>query len=307
MTDRTLLPSWQQLQQHAEGMQACHMNELFQEDSQRFDRFSVNLPRLLLDYSKNLINQKTIDLLMQLARDVNVEQWREKMFAGERINFTEDRAVLHVALRDRSQKPLIVDGEDVTQQVQTELDAMEDFVASVRQGKWKGYSGKRITDIVNIGVGGSNLGPQMVTEALKNYSDNSVSVHYVSNVDGAQIADILRPLNPEKVLFVVSSKTFTTTETMTNARTAMNWLVSSSFAQSAVAKHFVAVTSNSENAIKFGINKDNIFKLWDWVGGSVIRCGQPSVCQLHSIWVLINLSNCSKAQMRWTPISKKRR
>jgi glucose-6-phosphate isomerase len=277
MTDRTLLPSWKHLQQHAEVMQASHMNELFSQDNQRFDRFSINLPRLLLDYSKNLINQETVDSLMQLARDVDVEQWREKMFAGERINFTEDRPVLHVALRDRSQKPLIVDGEDVSAQVRVELQQMESFVETVRQGRWKGYSGKRITDIVNIGVGGSNLGPQMVTEALKNYSDNSVSVHYVSNVDGAQIADTLRPLNPEKVLFVVSSKTFTTTETMTNAGTAMNWLVSSSFDKSAVAKHFVAVTANSENAINFGIHPDNIFKLWDWVGGR------------YSLWSAIGL------------------
>jgi glucose-6-phosphate isomerase len=277
MTARTLLPVWQQLKAHAQKMQACHMNTLFAEDDQRFDRFSIQLPRLLLDYSKNLIDQDTLGLLMQLARDTDVEQWRDKMFAGERINFTEDRAVLHVALRDRSGQPLIVDGEDVSEQVKKELQVMETFVAKVRQGSWKGYSGKRITDIVNIGVGGSNLGPQMVTEALKNESDNSVSVHYVSNVDGAQIADILRPLNPEKVLFVVSSKTFTTTETMTNARTAMNWLVSASFAQSAVAKHFVAVTANNENAIKFGIHPDNIFKMWDWVGGR------------YSLWSAIGL------------------
>jgi glucose-6-phosphate isomerase len=267
MTTRTQLPVWQQLQQHAEQMQACHMKTLFDEDADRFNRFSIKLPQLLLDYSKNLISQDTMRLLMQLARDVDVEQWRDKMFAGERINFTEDRAVLHVALRDRSQKPLVVDGEDVTAEVTQSLKAMEEFVEKVRQGHWKGYSGKRITDIVNIGVGGSNLGPQMVTEALKNYSDNSVNVHYVSNVDGAQIADTLRPLSPEKVLFVVSSKTFTTTETMTNARTALNWLVSASFDQSAVSKHFVAVTANIENATKFGISEDNIFKMWDWVGG----------------------------------------
>jgi glucose-6-phosphate isomerase len=277
MTSRTLLPSWKQLQDHAHNMQACHMNTLFEENKQRFDHFSIDLPRLLLDYSKNLINQQTLDLLMQLARDVDVEQWREKMFAGERINFTENRAVLHVALRDRSEKTLLVDGDDVNAQIRAELNVMEAFVNKVRQGSWKGYSGKRITDIVNIGVGGSNLGPQMVTEALKNYSDNSVNVHYVSNVDGTQIAEILRPLSPEKVLFVVSSKTFTTTETMTNARTAMNWLVSASFDKSAVDKHFVAVTSNSANAIKFGINKDNIFKLWDWVGGR------------YSLWSAIGL------------------
>lgn len=277
MTNRTQLPVWQQLQQHADQMQACHMKTLFDEDASRFDHFSISMPRLLLDYSKNLISKDTMGLLMQLARDVDVENWRDKMFAGDKINFTEERAVLHTVLRDRSDKPVMVDGEDVSAQVRHELSTMEAFVNRVREGHWKGYSGKRITDIVNIGVGGSNLGPQMVTEALKRYSDNSVSVHYVSNVDGAQIADVLRPLNPEKVLFVVSSKTFTTTETMTNARTAMNWLVSSSFDQSAVEKHFVAVTANNENAIRFGVHKDNIFGMWDWVGGR------------YSLWSAIGL------------------
>ena len=276
-TQRTRLPIWQQLQVHAEQMQACHMKTLFDEDPGRFDRFSIQLPHMLLDYSKNLINQDTLGLLMQLARDTEVEQWRDKMFAGERINITEDRPVLHVALRDKDGEPLTVDGEDVRGQVGAELEAMEAFVTKVRHGEWLGYSGKRITDIVNIGVGGSNLGPQMVTEALKHYSDNSVRVHYVSNVDGAQIAEILRPLSPEKVLFVVSSKTFTTTETMTNARTAMNWLVAASFNQSAIAKHFVAVTANSDNATRFGIHPDNIFNMWDWVGGR------------YSLWSAIGL------------------
>ncbi len=277
MTNRTELPVWQQLQQHAAQMQTCHMKTLFDQDAGRFERFSIELPRLLLDYSKNLINKDTMGLLIQLAKDVEVEKWRDKMFAGEKINFTEERAVLHTLLRDRSGQPLVVDGEDVAAQVKLELAAMKGFVDKVRQGLWKGYSGKRITDIVNIGVGGSNLGPQMVTEALKRYSDNSVAVHYVSNVDGAQIAEVLSPLNPQNVLFVVSSKTFTTTETMTNARTAMNWLVSSSFDQKAVAKHFVAVTANSDNAIKFGIAPDNIFKMWDWVGGR------------YSLWSAIGL------------------
>lgn len=277
MTHRTELPVWQQLTQHAEQMQACHMKSLFDREPARFDHFSIQLPRLLLDYSKNLINKDTMGLLMQLARDVEVEKWRDKMFAGEKINFTEERAVLHTLLRDRSGEPLLVDGEDMAAEVKQALAQMERFSNKVRQGLWKGYSGKRITDIVNIGVGGSNLGPQMVTEALKRYSDNSVSVHYVSNVDGAQIAEVLRPLQPENVLFIVSSKTFTTTETMTNARTAMNWLVSSSFDQSAVEKHFVAVTANTENAMKFGIAKENIFKMWDWVGGR------------YSLWSAIGL------------------
>jgi glucose-6-phosphate isomerase len=189
------------------------------------------------------------------------------MFIGAKINKTEDRAVLHTALRRKSTEPLIVDGENITVGVKAQLEKMEEFVNRVREGKWLGYSGKRITDIVNIGVGGSNLGPQMVTEALKHYSDHSVNVHYVSNVDGAQIVETLRPLEPGKVLFIVSSKTFTTTETMTNARTAINWLTASSFDENAVGKHFVAVTANKKNAMSFGIKEENVFGMWDWVGG----------------------------------------
>ncbi|PCI60820.1 MAG: glucose-6-phosphate isomerase [Gammaproteobacteria bacterium] len=267
MTSRTSLLTWQRLEQHASEMKNVHMNELFKADPQRFEKFSLKLPSMLLDFSKNIINQETLKMLFALARDINLETWRERMFAGERINFTEDRAVLHTALRNRSTKPIILDGVNITNEVERELALMQSFVELVRTGKWKGYSGKRITDVVNIGVGGSNLGPQMVTEALKQYSDNSLDVHYVSNVDGTQIADVLRPLNPEKVLFIVSSKTFTTTETMTNANTAKKWLASSSFNESAIANHFVAVTVNKDNALKFGIEKQNIFGMWDWVGG----------------------------------------
>lgn len=267
MTPRTSLTTWQQLESHASEMKNEHMNTLFKADSQRFEKFSLKLPSMLLDYSKNIINQKTLTLLFALARDIKLETWRDRMFTGERINFTEDRAVLHTALRNRSSNPTILDGVNITNEIEKELALMQAFVEQVREGKWKGYSGKRITDIVNIGVGGSNLGPQMVTEALKQYSDNSLNVHYVSNVDGTQIADVLRPLTPENVLFIVSSKTFTTTETMTNANTAQQWLTSSSFDDSAIAKHFVAVTANKDNALKFGIQKQNIFGMWDWVGG----------------------------------------
>ena len=267
MTARTTLASWQALVAHAKTMKTQHMSDLFSADSARFDKFSIKLAPFLLDYSKNLICDETLEKLIALAKDCDVEGWREKMFAGERINRTEDRAVLHTALRNRSQAPILLDGKNITEDVQHALNQMKTFSEKVRQGQWKGYSGKRITDVVNIGVGGSNLGPQMVTEALKQYSDNSVNVHYVSNVDGTQIANVLRPLNPEKVLFIVSSKTFTTTETMTNARTAMKWLTSASFDQSAIAKHFVAVSSNKKNAVEFGIDEENIFDMWDWVGG----------------------------------------
>ena len=267
MNSRSELASWQCLVRHAAEMKKCHLNDLFAADPARFDKFSLKLPQLLLDYSKNLVTQETISGLITLAKDCEVEQWRDKMFAGEKINMTENRAVLHTALRNRSGNELIVDGENITKTIDAQLEKMEHFVNQVREGKWKGYSGKRITDIVNIGVGGSNLGPQMVTEALKHYSDNSVRVHYVSNVDGAQIAEVLRPLDPASVLFVISSKTFTTTETITNANTAKSWLTSASFNQDAVKHHFVAVTANVENAVKFGINADNIFSMWDWVGG----------------------------------------
>lgn len=267
MTSRTSLASWQTLVEHAQSMKQQHMNDLFSADPQRFDKYSIQLPAFLLDYSKNLITQDTFDKLMTLAKDCQLEQWREKMFRGERINKTEDRAVLHTALRNRSLSPIILEGENITVQVEKALSKIKYFSEQVRQGKWLGYSGKRITDVVSIGVGGSNLGPQMVTEALKQYSDNSLNVHYVSNVDGTQIADVLRPLTPENVLFIVSSKTFTTAETMTNARTAVKWLTSSSFDDKAVAKHFVAVSANKENAINFGIKEENIFDMWDWVGG----------------------------------------
>ena len=267
MSSRQTLNSWKKLTQLAQQKKSQHMNDLFAQDSDRFDKFSIELPKLLLDYSKNLIDTETMDTLFDLARESKVLEWREKMFIGAKINKTEDRAVLHTALRRKSSEPLIVDGENVTVSVQKQLEKMEEFVNRVREGKWLGYSGKRITDIVNIGVGGSNLGPQMVTEALKHYSDHSVNVHYVSNVDGAQIVEILRPLDPEKVLFIVSSKTFTTTETMTNAKTAIKWLTASSFDENAVAKHFVAVTANKENAMGFGIKEENVFGMWDWVGG----------------------------------------
>ncbi|MBA6353620.1 MULTISPECIES: glucose-6-phosphate isomerase [unclassified Colwellia] len=267
MQSRENLNSWQQLTQHAQLMKNQHMKDLFAKDSQRFRKFSIKLPSILLDYSKNAITEETITLLTDLAKECEVEKWREKMFSGERINKTEDRAVLHTALRDRSKKPLWVDGKNISEDIEKTLKQVKKFSDDIRQGIWRGYSGERITDIVNIGVGGSNLGPQMVTEALKRFSDNCVNVHYVSNVDGTQIAEVLRPLNPEKVLFIVSSKTFTTTETMLNAKTAIKWLTASSFDQSAIAKHFIGVTANKVNAMKYGIAEANIFDMWDWVGG----------------------------------------
>jgi len=267
MSNRKELASWQALQVHALQMKNQHMNDLFDASDTRFDDFSIELDPFLLDYSKNIITKETMSSLFALAKECDIESWREKMFSGERINRTEDRAVLHTALRNRDQHAIVLDGENITEQVEATLEKMRTFSSSIREGHWKGYSGKRITDVVNIGVGGSNLGPQMVTEALKQYSDNSLNVHYVSNVDGTQIAEVLRPLNPENVLFIISSKTFTTTETMTNANTARKWLVNSSFDDKAVEHHFVAVSANKKNAFEFGISERNIFDMWDWVGG----------------------------------------
>jgi glucose-6-phosphate isomerase len=264
---REKLTSWQNLVRHSDIIKGIHMNDLFCADKQRFEDFSIKLPSMLIDYSKNLMTKETISMLIDLAKECEIEQWREKMYSGERINRTEDRSVLHTLLRNRDDNPFILNGKNIKEDIDSTLKDMEAFTECVRQGKWKGYSGKRITDVVNIGVGGSNLGPQMVTEALKQYSDNSINVHYVSNVDGTQIANVLRPLNPEKVLFIVSSKTFTTTETMTNAQTAIKWLLASSFDSSAISKHFVAVSANKENALNFGIAAENIFDMWDWVGG----------------------------------------
>lgn len=259
--------SWQFLEVQSENAKSLHLKDLFTSDPERFDKFSLQFEGILFDYSKNLVTDEVMTGLFNLARDVDVAGWRTRMFSGGRINVTEDRPVLHVALRNMSGDPIHVDGADVMDQVSSELDKMKTLTENVRSGKWRGYSGKRITDVVNIGIGGSNLGPQMVTEALRKYSDNKVSVHYVSNVDSFQIAQILRPLNPEQVLFVISSKTFTTRETLTNAATARNWLLASSFDETAVDKHFIAVTANRANALEFGIPDNNIHDLWDWVGG----------------------------------------
>lgn len=259
--------AWGLLKQKAEQAQDLHLKDLFKQDPKRFDSYSIRVGKILFDYSKNRITDDTMAALFQLAREVDVESWREKMFKGERINMTEGRPVLHVACRNRSGQPIYVDGVNVMDMVGDELAHMKRFVEQVRSGQHCGYSGKRITDIVSIGIGGSNLGPEMVSEALSKCSDGSLNVHYVSNVDSFQIAQVLRPLNPEQVLFVVSSKTFTTRETLTNAKTARNWLIASSFDEDAVEKHFVAVTANKANASSFGIAEHNIFNMWDWVGG----------------------------------------
>ena len=267
MASRTDLPSWQALVAHAQQMKKRHIKELFKEDDSRFTKFSIELPHLLFDYSKNLITEETKAALLALAQETDVESWRDKMFAGEHINRTEDRAVMHVALRDQSSQPILIDGKDVRPAINAELERMRKLSEEVRSGNWLGYTGKPITDVVSIGIGGSNLGPLMVTEALRSYSDGRLAMHYVSNVDGVQVAEVLAQLNPETTLFVISSKTFTTLETMTNARTAEQWFLKAAKERSAIARHFVAVSTNRKLVTEFGVAEENIFDMWDWVGG----------------------------------------
>jgi glucose-6-phosphate isomerase len=254
------------------------MRDMFAADPKRFEKFSIHFGDILLDYSKNRITAETVPLLLDLAREVGLKDWIEKMFGGEKINSTENRAVLHIALRNRANVPIHVDGKDVMPEVNRVLRQMRDFVEKVRTGTWKGYSDKAMTDIVNIGIGGSDLGPVMVTEALKAYGKPGIRVHFVSNVDGTHIVETLKYLSPETTLSVIASKTFTTQETLTNANTAKDWLLKSAGNQSAVAKHFVALSTNAEAVAKFGIDTKNMFEFWDWVGGR------------YSLWSAIGLS-----------------
>ncbi len=270
--------SWRALLAHQQEISGRHMRDLFAEDPERFDRFSLWMDDLLFDYSKNRITAKSMDLLVALARESELPRAIEAMFAGERINTSEDRAVLHVALRNRSNRPIIVDGEDVMPQVNGVLDQMREFCHAVRSGEWRGFTDKPITDIVNIGIGGSDLGPRMVTQALTPYAHERLRVHFVSNVDPTDIAETLGQVNPETTLFLVASKTFTTQETMSNARTARAWLLRHTADESAIAKHFVALSTNREEVEAFGIDARNMFVFWDWVGGR------------YSLWSAIGLS-----------------
>lgn len=272
------LNSWRKLSAHYEKMKNIHMRNLFKSDKNRFDKFSLSFENIFVDYSKNIITEETMGLLFNLAEEAKLKDAIEKMFSGDKINETEKRAVLHIALRNKSNTPIYVDGVDVIPEVNRVLKQMKDFSDKVISGEWKGYSGKAITDIVNIGIGGSDLGPVMVTEALKPYKKPNINVHFVSNVDGTHIAETLKKLNPETTLFIISSKTFTTQETMTNANTAREWFLSSSKDENSIKKHFVAVSTNEKKVVKFGIASENMFVFWDWVGGR------------YSLWSAIGLS-----------------
>ena len=277
MSDPTELPSWKALQSHYHEASRLQMRDLFRQDPQRFAKFSLRFDDILLDFSKNRITEETFRLLIGLAREADLTGWREKMFTGQKINTTEDRAVLHVALRNRSNRPILVDGKDVMFEVNAVLAHMREFTEAVRSGAWKGYTGKSITDVVNIGIGGSDLGPVMATEALKPYAKAGLHVQFVSNVDGTHIAETLKPLSPETTLFIVASKTFTTQETLTNAHSAKDWFLRSANEVGHVAKHFVALSTNTAEVEKFGIDKRNMFEFWDWVGGR------------YSLWSAIGL------------------
>jgi glucose-6-phosphate isomerase len=274
----TQTASWKALQDHYSKIKDVQMKELFLKDAGRFDKYSVKFNDILLDYSKNRITEETLPLLLNLAKETQVKEWSEKMFTGATINFTEKRAVLHTALRNRSNKPVLVDGKDVMPDINRVLGQMKEFSEKVRSGTWKGYTGKAITDIINIGIGGSDLGPVMVTEALKPYSKKGLNVHFVSNVDGTHIAEALKKVDPETVLFIIASKTFTTQETLANADSAKAWFLTSAKDEKAVAKHFVALSTNAKSVSAFGIDTANMFEFWDWVGGR------------YSLWSAIGLS-----------------
>ncbi|MEO1416660.1 MAG: glucose-6-phosphate isomerase [Bacteroidota bacterium] len=277
-THPTQSAAWEKLQAHFQDMKDVHMKDLFAQDPARFQQFSLQFEDILLDYSKNRITADTLQALQELAEAQDLKGAIKKIFTGDKINATEDRAVLHVALRNQSNAAIEVDGEDVMPAVNEVLGRMETFSEQVIEGSWKGYTGKRITDIVNIGIGGSDLGPVMVTEALKAYWKPGMNVHYVSNVDGTHIAETLKQVDPETTLFMIASKTFTTQETMTNAHTARSWFIEAAKEEAHVAKHFVALSTNREGVEAFGIDPANMFGFWDWVGGR------------YSLWSAIGLS-----------------
>ncbi|MDP4194435.1 MAG: glucose-6-phosphate isomerase [Bacteroidota bacterium] len=278
MSKLTQSDVWKKLKEHQLAVSRKNMRTMFEEDPDRFNKFFLKFNDILLDYSKNRITEETMELLLQLTEESELKGWIEKMFSGEKINVTENRAVLHTALRNRSNRAIFVDGKDVMPEVNAVLKHMRQFSEDIRNGKWKGYTGKNITDVVNIGIGGSDLGPVMVTEALKPYGKPGLNVHFVSNVDGTDISEVLKKVNPETVLFLIASKTFTTQETIANANTAKEWFLKAAKDKSEVAKHFAALSTNEKEVSKFGIDTKNMFEFWDWVGGR------------YSLWSAIGLS-----------------
>ncbi|MGB5005688.1 MAG: glucose-6-phosphate isomerase [Ferruginibacter sp.] len=271
-------PSWQALQQHKQLFENVRMNDLFFNDPERFNRFSIQMDSLLFDYSKNIITENTLEILLELARDCRLKEAMEAMFTGELINETENRAVLHTALRNFSGKPVFTEGIDVMPAIKNVQQQMKQFCTAVHSGEWKGYTGKKIKYIVNIGIGGSDLGPVMVTEALKPYWLPGIETYFISNVDGTHVTEILKKVKADETLFLIASKTFTTQETMTNAHTARQWFLKQAVDETYIARHFAALSTNEKEVIKFGIDPNNMFVFWDWVGGR------------YSLWSAIGLS-----------------
>lgn len=277
-TDPTTTPSWKALDQHFGEMKAVQMTALFAEDRDRFANHHIQFEDILFDYSKNIFSAKTLELLLQLANDCKLTEARAAMFAGEKINQTEDRAVLHTALRNFSGNPVMLDGKDVMQDVHEVQQQMKDFCNKVHSGEWKGYTGKKIKYIVNIGIGGSDLGPVMATEALKPFWVEGIEPFFVSNIDGTHIAETFKKITPDETIFLIASKTFTTQETMTNANSAREWFLQSAGDEKHIAKHFAALSTNQKDVVAFGIAAENMFVFWDWVGGR------------YSLWSAIGLS-----------------
>jgi glucose-6-phosphate isomerase len=270
---------WKLLENHYEDISSFDMRELFDNDPMRFEKFSIENENFLFDYSKNIVNQKTMELLFELADKADLKSKIYSMFAGEKINTTEDRAVLHTALRNLSNIPVEFEGKDVMPDVNRVLEQMKAFVGSVHSGEKLGYTGKKFTDIVNIGIGGSDLGPAMVCDSLKKYATHGINAHFVSNVDGTHIAETLKELNPETTLFIIASKTFTTQETLTNANTAKSWFLAACGDNNEyISKHFIALSTNTEACVEFGIDPKNMFEFWNWVGGR------------YSLWSAIGIS-----------------
>lgn len=272
--------AWKGLKAHFSAMKDRQMKDLFIEDPDRFNNYSIHFEDIIVDYSKNIINDETLRLLLDLAKETGIERAIEKMFSADRINETENRAVLHTALRNRSNTPVILNNKDVMPEVNAVLGQMERFSTRIIDGQWKGYTNKPVLDIVNIGIGGSDLGPVMVTEALMPYRKPHIRTHFVSNIDGSDIAETLKGLSPETTLFMIASKTFTTQETMTNAHTARRWFLEAAVDEAHIEKHFVAISINEAEVRKFGIAPENMFVFWDWVGGR------------YSLWSAIGLSIC---------------
>ena len=271
-------PSWKALNNHFEKIKSVHMRDLFSNDDDRFNKYHIQYEDFLVDYSKNRITDETLNLLLSLAKEAKLEDWRDRLFSGDKINFTENRSALHIALRNKANNPILLDGKDIMPNVNKVLSQMKSFSNDIRSGKAKGYTGKKIKSVINIGIGGSDLGPAMICEALKSYGSKNITPYFVSNVDGADIAQTLEVCDPETTLFIVASKTFTTQETMTNAYSARAWLLKHLKDQESIKNHFIAISTNEAAVEKFGIYKGNMFEFWDWVGGR------------YSLWSAIGLS-----------------